>query len=113
MDQMRSAEYLVDAALSTPGVLEELAARPEETLKKLEAQAVKNTSRALEGDKWVYRMVVGALGIVVIAVVFGVIYMTTSQSTPVEVPDVLTALGSAAIGALAGLLAPSPGSRQA
>lgn len=108
-EQMRSAELLVETALNTPGVLDELVAKPKETLRRLESQALKTTSRALEADKWVYRMVVGALGIVVIAVALGVIYLTSSVKPPVAIPDVLTALGSAAIGALAGLLAPSPG----
>ena len=36
----------------------------------------------------------------------GAIYLTTLENK--TIPDVLTALGAAAIGALAGLLAPSP-----
>jgi len=113
-EQIRSAELLVKTALGTPGVLDDLKARPEETLKKLESQVIQQLpARALEQDKWIYRMVVGSLSIVVITVVFGVIYLTVKATTPtVQIPDVLTALGSAAIGALAGILAPSPASKQ-
>jgi ribosomal protein S19E (S16A) len=47
-------------------------------------------------DKWVYRLVVAALG------------LTISIRNDATVPTIFTALGSAAIGALAGLLAPAP-----
>ena len=61
--------------------------------------------RALEGDVWIYRMVVAVLGVAVIASVIGAIMLALAgQSTP----EVLVALGSAAVGAMAGLLAPSP-----
>ncbi len=108
-EQIRSAELLVKTALATPGVLDELKTKPEETLKKLETQVIQQLPRAFEQDRLIYRMVVGSLGIVVIAVVFGTIYLTVKSASPtVQIPDILTALGSAAIGALAGILAPSP-----
>lgn len=56
-------------------------------------------------DKWLYRIVVMVLGLTVIASVVGAIALAmTGQSTP----EVIVALGSAAIGGLGGLLAPSP-----
>jgi len=59
-------------------------------------------------DIWLYRIVVAVLGLTVVASVIGAIVLTLSgQSTP----EVLVALGSAAIGGLAGLLAPSPYNR--
>ena len=54
-----------------------------------------------------------ALGIVCVAAMGGAIYLSAiaaATGTP-KIPDVLTALGAAAIGALAGLLAPSPTSK--
>ena len=109
-EQIRSAELLVRTAMSSPDLIQELKSKPEETLKKLEHQVVNALPRALEQDKWVYRIVVGSLSLVVLVVVLGVIYLTAKATagTP-NIPDVLTALGSAAIGALAGLLAPSIG----
>ncbi|AEA47572.1 hypothetical protein [Archaeoglobus veneficus] len=59
----------------------------------------------LRRDVWIYRIVVIALGLTVLAVVIGAIVITMVDKTT---PDVLVALGSAAVGALAGLLAPSP-----
>lgn len=59
----------------------------------------------MEKDIWLYRMVVAVLGLTVVASVVGAIALAMSgQSTP----EVIVALGSAAIGGLAGLLAPSP-----
>ena len=59
----------------------------------------------LQNDIWLYRIVVVVLGLTVVASIVGAIVLTLSgQSTP----EVIVALGSAAIGGLAGLLAPSP-----
>jgi hypothetical protein len=56
-------------------------------------------------DRWIYRMVVAALGLtVIISLVGGIILAIISKN----IPEGLLALGSAAIGALAGLLAPAP-----
>lgn len=59
----------------------------------------------LQNDIWLYRLVVAVLGLTVVVSITGAIVLALSgQSTP----EVLVALGSAAIGGLAGLLAPSP-----
>ncbi|HLF75461.1 MAG TPA: hypothetical protein VI524_13985 [Anaerolineales bacterium] len=56
-------------------------------------------------DIWLYRMVVVVLGLTVVTSIVGAIALALSgQSTP----EIIVALGSAAIGGLAGLLAPSP-----
>ena len=111
-EQIRSAELLVRTAMSSPEILQDLKSKPEETLKKLEEQAVKTLPRVLEQDKWIYRIVVTSLSLVVLVVVFGVIHLTVEHTTgTLNIPDVLTALGSTALGALAGLLAPSPGKK--
>ncbi len=56
-------------------------------------------------DVWIYRMVVGFLGLAVLAGIIGAIILSMAGK---PTPEVLVALGSAAVGALAGLLAPSP-----
>ena len=53
-------------------------------------------------------MVVFALGITVILGIIGAIILAMAGK---QIPEVLVALGSAAVGALAGLLAPSPASQ--
>lgn len=66
---------------------------------------------ALRSDRFIYRIVVIALGIVAVAAVVGVILVLLIgiDDSSDGALQVLTALGSAAVGALAGLLAPSPG----
>jgi len=59
----------------------------------------------VEGDRLVYRIVVGALGLAVLVSIGGLIALTFADETA---PEGLVALGPAAVGALAGLLAPSP-----
>jgi len=63
-------------------------------------------SPPLQSDRWIFRLVVGFLGITVLLTVIGGFYL--SIKTAATIPEGLIALGSAAVGALAGLLAPSP-----
>ena len=59
----------------------------------------------LQNDIWLYRLVVAVLGSTVVGSITGAIVLALGgQSTP----EVLVALGSAAIGSLAGRLAPFP-----
>jgi uncharacterized membrane protein len=60
-------------------------------------------------DNWVYRMVVGSLGLSILLVIVGIIILAFSGK-PIEpiVITLFTAIASGAVGALAGLLAPSP-----
>ena len=63
-------------------------------------------SPPLQSDRWIFRLVVAFLGITVLLTVIGGFYL--SIKTASSIPEGLIALGSAAVGALAGLLAPSP-----
>ena len=64
---------------------------------------------ALRGDRVVYRIVVVALGIVAFTAVLGAVLMILlEKTTDAGALAIVTALGSASIGAIAGLLAPSP-----
>jgi hypothetical protein len=65
-------------------------------------------TRPLKKDLWIYRLVVTVLGLTVIACVVGAITLAMAR---LETPELLVALGSAAIGGLAGLLAPTPTGR--
>jgi hypothetical protein len=97
--------------------VQELWARAEEDpwlAKNLADEPVKTLAAVfhppLESDVWIYRGVVAALGFTVLIATFGAIYLAARS---VDVPEVIVALGSAAVGALAGLLAPSPASKSA
>jgi hypothetical protein len=63
---------------------------------------------AIQFDPLIYRLVVIFLGLVALAAITGAIILNAIHPMGM-IPEVLTALGAAAIGALAGLLAPSPG----
>jgi hypothetical protein len=59
----------------------------------------------LRNDRWIYRATVVVLGSAVISVVVG--YLILALNNPnAKIPEALVAIGSTAIGALAGLLAP-------
>ncbi|MFN3170811.1 MAG: hypothetical protein ACE37E_08980 [Hyphomicrobiales bacterium] len=63
----------------------------------------------LQSDKWIYRLVVCFLGSTVLVTVLGSITIVlVHYNADINIPDGVIALGSAAVGALAGLLAPSP-----
>lgn len=59
-------------------------------------------------DTNVYRIVVISLGTAVLLALVGAIAIALVQQTN-QIPDILVAVASAAVGALAGLLAPQPG----
>ena len=62
------------------------------------------------GDKWIYRFVVWFLGVAILGCLFFTFYLSAKHTggSKIEMPDIFLAIGSAAVGALAGLLAPSP-----
>ena len=79
----------------------ELAAR----IRENPAETIASIAAPLESDVWIYRMVVAALGLVVVAGVIGGLGLAVLGK---PVPEVVVAIASAAVGAMAGLLAPSP-----
>jgi len=69
------------------------------------AGAIAGLAAPLQTDAWIYRIVVGALALAILGAVGGAILLAMNGRT---IPEVLLAIGSGAVGALAGLLAPSP-----
>ncbi len=78
---------------------------PEESKTSLLSQ-LSRIGTPLATDPWVYRMVVIFLGLTVLGTVAG--GFTLQLKSGAAIPEGLIALGSAAVGALAGLLAPAP-----
>ena len=103
-ERMRSADEVMRIVLKDPSKQDALKLNPIQALADITEEA-KSKTPAYYGDTLIYRMVVGALGLVVLIAAVGAIILVAEGKTA---PDVLVALGSAAIGALAGLLAPSP-----
>ncbi len=73
------------------------------------AKIIESPLKEVPSDIGIYRIVVSALGLTVLLVVSGGIYLAANKVTPT--PEILIALGSAAVGALAGLLAPTHSSK--
>lgn len=63
----------------------------------------------LQNDKWIYRIVVSALGLIILITILGQIYLMTATDGTKYLTEGIIALASAAVGALSGLLAPAPG----
>ena len=103
-EQMRSADQMLKMVVDSPARLDLLKANPLPELQKLRDEAVKKVP-AYFGDKLLYRIAVIVLGsLALIAAVGSVVLVLGDKTTP----EVLVALGSAAVGALVGLFAPSP-----
>ena len=98
--RIKSVSELAIKIAQDPELASKIKENPTETIASLAAP--------LQWDVWIYRMVVFALGITVILGIIGAIILAMAGK---QIPEVLVALGSAAVGALAGLLAPSPASQ--
>lgn len=66
-------------------------------------------SNPKETDPWIYRIIVMALGFAILLIIIELVIITINRITFGEqLITIFTAISSGAIGALAGLLAPSP-----
>jgi hypothetical protein len=63
---------------------------------------------AIANDVWIYRVVILVLGITVLATIIGGLGLAYKGDVNYKLPAEIVAIGSAAVGAVAGLLAPSP-----
>lgn len=99
---VREVENLVSKATDIPDV----------TKKQLTEQLQKART-PLQWDRLIYRLVVGSLGLAILSCLtfsFLLVWRHTpvAGQADVKIPEIFMAIGSAAVGALAGLLAPSP-----
>ena len=102
--QSRAADEMVRILRENPQRLDMIKANTLPELQKLRADALE-AAPAYTSDKILYRIAIGVLGaLALIAAIGSIILVSESKTTP----EVLVALGSAAVGALVGLFAPSP-----
>jgi hypothetical protein len=102
----RSAIQLSKKILNDPAVLDRVLGNPTEEIPRLADEIIRDSP--LVTDPWIYRIIVTALGLTILVVVIGAIILPIIHDPEARIPEVLTAIGSAAVGALAGLLAPPP-----
>jgi hypothetical protein len=100
--RVETVEDLADMVREDPELAKEIQSHPAETIAELAAP--------LERDVWIYRIVVSALSLVAVLSIVGAIVVAVGTNDT-QVPDAVVALGSAAVGAMAGLLAPHGGRR--
>jgi hypothetical protein len=98
--RVETVEDLAELVRDDPALAREISNRP--------AEAIAELAAPLENDVWIYRIVVGALSFVAVFSIVGAIVVAVGTNDT-QVPDAVVALGSAAVGALAGLLAPQAG----
>ena len=79
-----------------------------DTAKKVALISEIRKARPPLADRWLYRNVVWILGLTVF-MTLGVGIWIISDQKPSEIPSGLVAIGSAAVGALAGLISPTGG----
>lgn len=104
----RSAVVLAEI-MSNSDKLRQLVAQDPAVQKAISDGLVKYLpTPAFVSNARIYVIVVASLGLVAVSAMIGAILLAYGATVPVQIPDTITALGSAAIGALAGLLAPSP-----
>jgi hypothetical protein len=106
-----TAKMLAARIADNAALQDQVRADPAKAVGALADEIVRSLPPALQSDPWVYRMVVLFLGCAVIISLVGATVLVYSGGE--KTPDILTAIGSAAVGALAGLLAPAPAARPA
>ncbi|AZA81871.1 hypothetical protein C1637_04670 [Chryseobacterium lactis] len=99
-----SIEDLEAAIKSNIDLQEKFKINPVDAIRQVEIRNPKDT------DYWIYRIIVLMLGLAIIAIIAGLILLSVHSK---EKPDsqlvtIFATISSGAIGALAGLLSPSP-----
>lgn len=90
---------------NNPALQEEFKADPVKAAENLAIANPKDT------DPWIYRIIVISLGLAIFSIIITLTIMTmtvTKDDFNPQIITIFTAISSGAIGALAGLLAPSP-----
>lgn len=98
---LNKVESFIKDLDENPQLKQQFDADPKDTLIKKAAINPKN-------DVWIYRLVVTALSLVVLIVVVGLLTKDEKEVMGEQIFTIINSLASLSIGALAGLLAPSP-----
>lgn len=101
MKQKEVTDEVVNILTEDPGRWQVKVGNPPELRKELQKVVVEAEEKAGVPDTKVYRIIVRALGVVAVFALLGAIGLAAVAKT---IPESVVALGSAAIGALAGTL---------
>ena|ERR1700682_4596670 len=100
-DQVHTAAELATVVAKNPDLQAKMKDDPVGTINELAAP--------IQSDKWIYRLVVSFLGLIAFTGLIGLIVLV-ALGKPTGLEGVV-AIASAAVGALGGLLAPSPSTK--
>ncbi|MBI4634083.1 MAG: hypothetical protein HY742_09365 [Deltaproteobacteria bacterium] len=103
-EQMRSVDRMVKMFSEDPSLITRLKTDPD-PLPVLKETAERSKEASWVGDVLLFRIAVVVLGALALIAALGSIGLVIAGKTT---PEVLVSLGSAAVGALVGLFAPSP-----
>jgi hypothetical protein len=109
-DKLRVASRMVDLVKSSPDLEKLLKANPVEGMVAVRAkaeEAEKDYDKVR--DRALYRIAITVLSLIALSTAAAAIVFGLEEKT---IPEVLVALGSASVGALVGLFAPSPVSKE-
>ncbi len=105
-EEIRSAEQMVKLFQEDPALIAKLQQDPLKVLQETAPRAVEKADQTIyKRDKLIYRIAIGVLGSLALVAAIGSIVLVLDEK---ETPEVLVALGSAAVGALVGLFATPP-----
>lgn len=116
-EQIRSADLLVTKALASPEILDALKTKPEETLKKLSGEVIKQLPPVLtppdtRTNNAIWLIVVIAFALVMVGSAYvlgtGVTSKLETDVTYATKSDTILTVFMSVVAFLAGLLAPSP-----
>ncbi|BDM77180.1 hypothetical protein [Acaryochloris marina] len=96
-----SVETIQRTLESDPHLIESLKSDPIKGMENL----ISTSGTPLQTDAWIYRIVVSGLAITVLSCTVASSVLAMYDK---EIPDALIGLGTGALGAIAGLIAPSP-----
>ena len=110
----RSVDLLIDKIESDKSLVAKIASDPISTLDGLANQVKRENPppppTPASEDKFSYRVAVVVLSLVTVLIVLiiGAKFLLIADASKFDIPQALVALGSMSLGALAGLLMPSP-----
>lgn len=104
--ELRSATAMAEKIKNDPELADKIKEDPVEGIEKLAEEVVKEhpLPTPIMEDFWLYRLVVGSLGAAILSAIIGSLILTGYGK---EIPDVVIAIGTASVAAIAALLNPS------
>ncbi len=99
LHNIRTMNQLAASVRNNPEVEKQFKENPSKVLDEIASRGIPNTR--------VYQIVVVSLGAAILVALVGAIAIALTGQTD-QIPDILVAIASASVGALAGLLAPQP-----